>query len=156
MNRKQKAAVIRAIKADGVLCEGTLVNGKVPGCGHVGRCAMGAILFQGGMTNKELRKLPAGLDDVFDKTTPPTDDPWYSRNESSFRRQQARFSRFKRSKRGKLYFKARRILDKYGLTDDHVWCIIDQNDASRDDATPTLRDWQRRAQSMIDYIKLYL
>lgn len=53
MNKK---AMIAAIKADGALCAGGLVSGRVLGCGHVGRCAIGALLFHGGMTNRELRE----------------------------------------------------------------------------------------------------
>ena len=126
MNRKQKAAAIAAIKKDGALCGGELINGKVPGCAHAGRCAVGALLFHGGMTNAELKELPSGVDKVF-SWTPPL------------------------SKR-KVWNKAKRILEhRYGLGEAQVIDLICTNDNRIGENS--LATWRARARHVLSYIR---
>ena len=99
--------IIAAIKADKCLIAEDLVNGKPKGCGHAGRCAMGALLFRGGMTNKALRQLNQGLEDLF------RPDDW--------------------EVKGPGIAKAERILTKiYGITtQEQVGAIMVRNDSFR-------------------------
>lgn len=143
-----KKAMIAAIKADGALCEGTLINGKIPGCGHVGRCALGALLFRGGMTNAELKLLSSRGDSYFEPV-----NPWVSDTEWQ------PVAIAGKSKKAVAMRKAQRVLaNRYGMTaehhiDDIVGCNDNTFDDTNDDAPSKLARWQARAKAVIAYIK---
>lgn len=148
-----KKAILTAIKADGALCDSDLVNGKVPGCGHVGRCALGAILFHHGMTNKELKLLPPDLSDI----APDPYNPW---DENEFQNNYASTKILDRAAK-----KARRILIRLGMSADYVGEIMQSNDAfdlysmkldyEKENKTPenSLVVWKARAKHIIKFIK---
>lgn len=145
-----KKAILAAIRADGALCEGDLVNGRVPGCNHVGRCAMGAILFHNGMTNKELKELPSGLDGLAPHSLE------YDPEEERYFREEYN-SNFPMDKAAR---KVRRILWRLGMTQDVVEEIMTYNDTA---IPPTFQEWwqtkeeaktwRQRAKAVIKFIK---
>ena len=132
MNKK---AMIEAIKADGMLCPGKLVNGRVKGCNHVGRCAIGALLFHGGMTNKELQ---GASSDGYCYKYPDPDEPG--------------------SEKGRRIF-----TEQYGLTNDNIVQVIDGTVRCNDKFKNAWQDerehgksakqWKQRANAVIRYIR---
>ena len=60
--RINKKAIIAAIEADSYLSASALINGKVPGCRHVGRCAIGALLRHGGLAPATLKAIDRNAD----------------------------------------------------------------------------------------------
>jgi len=54
--------IVEVLRAEEALVESNLIA-NVTRCGHPGRCAIGALLFDAGMTNAELRLCSSALDE---------------------------------------------------------------------------------------------
>ena len=129
-----KKAILAAIRADGALCDGALVNGKVPGCNHVGRCAIGAILFHNGMTNKELKIVSSASNSYFDCEEQPRDIVGKSAKKKALR-------------------KAQRIFMRLGMSGYIIDAIVTENDNFH--GSDDYGVWKARARNVVAYIQDY-
>ena len=128
LTKENKNAILTAIALDGFLCNGQLVNGSAPGCDHVGRCAMGTILFHHGISNSDLDQLPNDLSNL------GADASAWSLTAPEQR--------------------AHAVLNRLGLTNDMIEQIISFNDGVEyPESLPLAEVWARRAQDVIHFIQ---
>jgi len=108
-----KEKIIGVLRKEEALVEGRLVFTNIKRCGHVGRCAIGALLFHAGMTNRELNSFEnddLSIPSVWDEDL----DSWGDELDAS-----------------SVEFKAQALLkDIYGIEKHQIYTIISCNDGA--------------------------
>lgn len=133
----QKEKIIAALEAEEALIDGLLCDTNVKRCGHAGRCAIGALLYHAGVSNRQIRRLST------DWGTQSVDGFWEVLDPDTGKYVPSLFAE---------------VLSKeYGLTEYQAGDIMAFNDGYHDfdDDAPEWKQDRKRAEAVIQYVREY-